>query len=89
MPTLGDIYKGGGLLGQVDRKTCRYHPDTDLIQIGQPLALTEPPPHLVVQRVTSPGNPYPHAQTSPASVAITAWYCPVCTYLELHYVPSS
>ena len=87
MPTLSDLARGGGLLGLFPpARTCRYHADTNLIQVEQPLALTSPPPHQVIFGIHSPRGPV--AQTSPASVAVTAWYCPICTYLELHYVPA-
>ena len=91
MATLGEIMgsAGDGLLGNPTTpfvRTCRYHVTTELIQVERQLSLSVPPPHQVIFNVQTPQGT--QAQTSPDAIPVWAWYCPICTYLELHYVPA-
>lgn len=65
-------------------KTCRYHPDHALVLVPQQFALLVPPPYPV-----APDAPEIMGATgrhvSPSNIALWAWYCPVCSYVELHY----
>lgn len=77
-----------GLLGGGSEFTCRYHPTTSLFKLDQPLAVDAPPPWGVVHNVAVPGSAFPISQVSPTFIAVVMWYCPICTYTELHYVPA-
>lgn len=79
-----DALHGGGLLGPAPvPKTCRYHPETPLISVaeGKAFALLFPPPYYVHDAGGSPQT----LQVSPYNLTVYAWYCPLCSYVELHY----
>ena len=70
----------------MDRRACRYHPNQELQAVPGTYALLDPPPYTVVRGVTGGllgGAPVD--RVSPTSIKVYAWYCPLCTYLELHY----
>ena len=72
----------GGVLGKVSvHKVCKYHPEQSMLEVPQILALLYPPPFPIIDSGDSP----PTYTAQPGHMRVHVWFCPYCTYLELHH----